>query len=113
MLKPLVITAMLCAPAIADSSMQLSLQLRDGANLRNHVIALADGTCSKIEDKTPDHRDEIKACAKVEGANVRLELMWSTDGAKTSYRNESTVVLARGGGITLGKPDAKLLVKLD
>jgi len=114
MLKPLVVLAMLTAPALADiAPMQLRVQLKTAGQTRNHVMSVADGACSRVEDRAPDHIDEIKACAHADGANVRLDVAWSSNGDKTKYTNESTVVLAKGKGFTLGKDDAKLLVMLD
>lgn len=114
MLKPLVVLTMLTAPALADNApMQLRVQLRAGGQTRNHVMSVADGACSRIEDRAPDHIDSVKACAHADGANVRLDVAWTTDGDKTKYTNESSVVLTKGKGFTLGKDDAKLLVMLD
>ena len=115
MLKPLVILAMLTAPALADPTPQpirIELQIRIGKDVRNNVMSVVDNSCGRVEDKAPDHTDEIKACAHVEGANVRLELEWLTRGDKTEYRNQSSVVVAHGAGVEIGKPDAHLLVRV-
>ena len=115
MLKPLVIVAMLTSPALADPappSIRVELQLRVGADIRSHVVTITDKSCSRIEDKAPDHSDEVKACAHADGANIVLELDWSTRGANTEYRSSSSLVVARGGGVELGKPGTHLLVRV-
>jgi hypothetical protein len=115
MLKPLVILAMLTAPALADPSPQsirLDVQLKTKLGTRTNTMALTDNSCGKVEEKAPDHIDEIKACARAEGANVRIDLDWSTHGDKTEYRSQSTIVLAHGGTAEVGNPDTRLVVRM-
>jgi len=115
MLKPLVIVAMLTAPALADpvpGSIRVEMQVKVGSDIRNHVMNVTDGTCGRVEDKAPEHTDEIKACAHLDGTNIRLELDWMTRAGNTEYTNRSSMVLAKGGGIELGKPGAHLLVRV-
>jgi hypothetical protein len=115
MLKPLVIVAMLTAPALADpvpGSIRVEMQVKVGSDIRSHVMNVTDGTCGRVEDKAPEHTDEIKACAHLDGTNIKLELDWMTRAGNTEYTNRSTMVLAKGGGIELGKPGTHLLVRL-
>lgn len=118
MLKPpvmLVVLAVLAAPALADpvpGSIRVEMQIKIGNDTRNHVLNVTDGSCGRVEDKAPDHTDEVKACAHVEGTNIKLELAWHTSGDRTEYRNESSILVARGGGVELGKPGAHLLVRV-
>ena len=115
MLKPFVIVAMLTAPALADpvaGSIRVEMQVRVGNDIRNHVMNVTDNTCGRVEDKAPDHTDEIKACAHLDGANIKLELDWMTRGDKTEYRNQSSILVAHGGGVELGKPGTHLLVRV-
>ena len=115
MLKPLVILAMLTAPALADPpplSIKLEVQLKTKLGARTNTMALTDNSCGKVEEKAPDHIDEIKACAHAEGTNVRIELDWSTHADKTEYRSQSTIVLAHGGTAEVGNPDTRLVVRM-
>jgi hypothetical protein len=115
MLKPLVIVAMLTAPALADpvpGSIRLEMQVKVGSEIRNHVMNVTDGTCGRVEDRTPEHTDEIKACTHLDGTNIKVELDWSSRAGNAVYHNESSMVVARGGGIELGKPGAHLLVRV-
>jgi hypothetical protein len=115
MLKQFVIVAMLTAPALADpppQSIKLEVQLKTKLGARTNTMALTDNSCGKVEEKAPDHVDEIKACARAEGTNVRIDLDWSTHGDKTEYRSQSTIVLAHGGSAEVGSPDTKLIVRM-
>ena len=115
MLKPLVILTMLTGPALADPpapSIRVELQLRVGADTRSHIMAVTDNSCGRVEDKAPDHTDEIKACAHAQGADIVLQLDWTTRGDKTEYKNQSSIVVAHGGSVELGKPGTRLLVRV-
>ncbi len=115
MLKPLVIVAMLTAPALADpppQAFRLEVQLNTKGATRTNTMALTENSCSRVEEKAPDHVDEIKACAHSEGANVRIELDWSTHSDKSEYRSQSTIVLAHGGTAEVGNPDTRLVVRM-
>jgi hypothetical protein len=113
--KPLVILAMLTTSAFADPAPQtyrLEVMMKTKGASRTNVLSLTDSSCGRVEEKAVDHVDEIKACAHADGANVRLELQWSTRGDKTEYRNDSTVVMTHGGTAEVGSPDAKLIVHM-
>ena len=115
MLKPLVILAMLTAPALADPAIQpikLEFQVKTAQSARTNVLSLVDNACGRVEDRTPDHTDEIKACAHADGANVRLEIDWSSHTDTTAYKNQSTIVLAHGATVEVGKPEARLIVRM-
>jgi len=54
----------------------------------------------------------IAKALAAQGANIVLELDWTTRGDKTEYKNQSSIVVAHGGGVELGKPGTHLLVRV-
>jgi len=115
MFKSFVIVAALATPAFADSppdSFTLEVQLMTKTGARTNTMALTNNGCGRLEEKAPDHFDEIKACAHTEGANVRIELDWSTHADRTEYRSQSTLVLAHGGTAEVGNSNTRLVVRM-
>jgi hypothetical protein len=102
-----VLVFMLCAPALADPPprpMRLAFQIKTAAGTRVHELAIAGRDCAHVVDKDTDHDDEIKACAIEDSADgVRLDLEWMTRTGPAEYKSKSSIVVARGGTLELGR----------
>ncbi len=114
MTKALLLVAILCGPALADSkTTSLGFALTNGQDARHYAMKLAADACGSVQAKAPQQEDEIKVCLKHEGSvDVRLEIDWMTRRGDQEFRNRSTVVAAAGQSFDLDSGVAKLTVTL-
>ncbi len=117
------LVAMLCAPALAgpspatapapaSSTLQLAFKLVAGNNQRHYTVKLVDKACGSVRAEQGEIHDEIKVCARVEGANVNLGIGWELHDSARVIKNDSTMLLARGATQELDGGTAKLFVTL-
>jgi len=111
--------ALLCTSALADSpTMKVGFKVDGGKDQRHYTVALVDKACGAVENKviTPgpgaNTRDQIKVCANVEKAGVRLDVEWELHDAGRDISNKSQMFIARGTTQELDGGTAKLAVTL-
>jgi hypothetical protein len=106
--------ALLCSPALAAPSptIQVGFQIDGGKDQRHYAVKLVDKACGSVNAKTAAIADEIKVCAHVDGANVRLEIDWQLHEKDRDIENKSEMVLARGVAQELDGGSAKLTISL-
>ena len=112
MMKPLVLVAMLCAPALADTPkvtplpsppttvqpLQVRLTVKTGADTRTHEVAVFDQGCNRVQDKSSTYEDDINLCTRPAPQGVLIEVSWQTRSGPNEYRTSSATVLPRKGG---------------
>lgn len=114
MLKPMLIVAMLAAPALADSgTVNVTCTLSQGKDSRHYVIKVIPGACGDARAKTPQLEDEIRVCVDRDGANdVRLDIDWKTQTDHHELRNHSVVKAQLGQTIDVDTNGTKLAIAL-
>ena len=106
---------LLCGPALADpapSTFDIGFSLTSGRELRHYAIKLVDHDCGGIEAKSPSTTDDIKVCAHVDGAQIRLQIDWLTREGERELRNKSAVLATRKSSFELDGGGAKLTVSV-
>jgi hypothetical protein len=132
--KPLflaaITTAVLCAPALADTpkappapappapavsaessqTLRLTLVVKAGNDTRTHELAISDRGCGNITEKTTAYQDEISVCSRPAGTNLQIETSWQTRAGIAEYRTHWEAVLPRtGGSVEVGRAGANRL----
>ncbi len=121
LLATALVSALLCAPALADppqpqpaptvaiSNVNLRFVINDGTGVRRLGLILTDRSCGSIQNKSSSNEDEIKACSYFEGADaVRVEVDWRTVSGSNEVRDKSVLVMHRGQTQQLDGGRAKL-----
>lgn len=112
-------TFVLCGPALADSAappaplqpLRLTVAVKAGADVRTHELAISDGGCGTISDKTTAYEDQIRICSKPTPTGVLLDADWTTRTGPSEYRTRWESLVARGGGtIEVGRAGVNRLV---
>lgn len=116
MMKALLVSAMLCTPALADptpaSQYKLKLAVEDGKDTRAYTVSLVDSACGEATQYKNAVTDEIKLCAHAEGASVRLRIDWQLKDKERMIQNKSELVVARKSTQVIDGGSAKLSVAL-
>ena len=100
------------AHAAPAPTMQVAFKVDGGKDQRHYAVELVDKACGEVSAKTAVIHDEIRVCAHVEGANVRLEIDWQLHEKDRDIQNKSEMVLARGVTQELDGGTAKLAIAL-
>lgn len=81
MMKPLVVLAMLAAPAVADSTANYTVSV--DINKQHYSILLVEHACGDVKVKAPNKESTLRVCAKpIAQGRVTLEIdRRSIDGA--------------------------------
>ncbi len=114
MLKPLLVIALLCSPALADDkTTKLGFTLTAGKDQRHYALSLVSDSCGQVKSHTPEASDEIKVCLRPDGnTDLRLEISWMTKHDDHDLENRSTVIAQRGHSFELDGGGAKLSVSV-
>jgi hypothetical protein len=104
-----------CGPALADAPLasgplQLDLKLDVGKDSRHYSLKLVDNECGNASSKAGQVEDNIKICARADGAKVQLHVNWWTRQGDHEMRNDSTTVVALGTSFVLVGDGAMLRV---
>jgi hypothetical protein len=113
MMKPLLVVALVCGPALADPppatvNLELAVHAVASKDARRYQIALVDQSCGQAKNKSATVHDEIKACMRVDGAAFRLELDWLTRDGDRELQSHAVALAKRGEVISLDNDRVRL-----
>jgi len=75
-------------------------------------MTLVDDHCSRATSKTAAAEDDIKVCAHVDAAQVRLEISWTTREGNRESHVDTNAVVAHGGHVDIDINTAKMVLAL-
>jgi hypothetical protein len=106
----LLTTPTFAAPASPTpaSTMQVAFKV-DG---RHYTVKLVDQACGSVLAKSATVRDEIKVCARADGAGVHLDVEWQLHDKDRDIETKSEMILPRGATQELDGGTSKLSVTL-
>ena len=105
----------LSLPTVASAdpaTLQIGVDVTSGTDVRHYQIKLLDDHCGRASQKSRVAEDELKVCAHVDGASVRLDIEWKTRQGDRETHVETSAMLAHGAHVDLDINTAKLVVAL-